>query len=245
MPPVTPKAVVENNRNAWNAGRYDAWVSAFGGIEAEAARIVADPKHPTRRILPYLETVKGRRICCVQGSHGRIAVALAVMGAKAHVIDFSEENRRFASDLAKAANVSVDYDVCDILKARSDAGLETVLITIHSFTPIYYGQPRSVEIGILHDDDTAMADAMLSNTQSLSHRCVERNQPYGPDDDVTHTLKVHAIPRQINNVMLEVRNDLLHCDESIEQIGELLFRLLSGALQHNQSDTDNHNKGPV
>lgn len=55
----------------------------------------------------------------MQGSHGRIAVALALTGAQVQVIDFSEENRRFATELAKAAGVSIDYAVCDILKGDS------------------------------------------------------------------------------------------------------------------------------
>lgn len=120
--------------------------------------------------------------------------------------------------------------VSDILKARSDAGLETVLITIHSFTPIYYGQPRSVEIGILHDDDTAMADAMLSNTQSLSHRCVERNQPYGPQDGVTHSLKLHGMANGLANVMIEVRNDLLSTPQDETALAEELLTMIRPAL---------------
>lgn len=133
----------------------------------------------------------------------------------------------------------------ELLDHRLKSNINTTLVTIHSFTPTMRGKPRAVEVGVLHDRDSRFADQLLVLAPEHPRYAIERNQPYGPDDDVTHTLKVHALPRQINNVMLEVRNDLLDCDESIEQIGELLFRLLSGALQHNQSDSDNHKKGPV
>jgi len=109
--------VTEANRRAWDAGRYDAWLSAFGSVEAEAARIAANPRHVVRRVLPYLAKVSGQRICSVQGSHGRVAVALSILGADVQVIDFSQENRRFACDLASAAGVSIDYAVCDIMQA--------------------------------------------------------------------------------------------------------------------------------
>lgn len=120
--------------------------------------------------------------------------------------------------------------VSDVIKARQNAGMQTVLITVHSFTPIYFGQQRSVEIGILHDDDTAMADAMLANAQSLSHRRVERNQPYGPQDGVTHSLQLHGMANGLANVMLEVRNDLLRSPDDETAMAEELLVLIRPAL---------------
>ncbi|HEY0122826.1 MAG TPA: methyltransferase domain-containing protein [Rhizobium sp.] len=109
--------VTEANQRAWNAQRFNAWVSAFGSPEVEAARIIADPERVLRRLSPYLGEVTGKRICNVQGSHGRIAVALALQGAVVTVVDFSEENRRYALDLAAAAGVTIDYTLCDIMEA--------------------------------------------------------------------------------------------------------------------------------
>ncbi len=137
MKPDMSNNLTESNRKAWNASRYDAWVAAFGGVGIEAQRIVSNPEHPLRRILPYLGALEGKRICSVQGSHGRVAVALAVLGAKVQVIDFSEENRRFAVEMAEAANVSIDYAVCDILEAES-------LDLPHKFDSLV------LELGILH-----------------------------------------------------------------------------------------------
>jgi len=120
--------------------------------------------------------------------------------------------------------------VSDVIKARNAAGLQTVLITIHSFTPVYYGQHRAVEIGILHDDDTAMADAMLANAPALSHRRVERNQPYGPQDGVTHSLRLHGLAHGLANVMIEVRNDLLRSPQEETTMAEELLTLIRPAM---------------
>ena len=81
MKPDMNNKLTETNRKAWNASRYDAWIVAFGSADIEAQRIVSNPEHPLRRILPYLGALEGKRICSVQGSHGRVAVALAVLGA--------------------------------------------------------------------------------------------------------------------------------------------------------------------
>ncbi|WP_457589027.1 N-formylglutamate amidohydrolase [Ensifer canadensis] len=97
-----------------------------------------------------------------------------------------------------------------ILSYRRSTGRPTILVTIHSFTPIYFGERREVEIGILHDSDSRFADAMLSEAQRQTQKyVVKRNQPYGPADGVTHTLLKHGIANSIPNVMIEVRNDLL------------------------------------
>jgi 2-polyprenyl-3-methyl-5-hydroxy-6-metoxy-1,4-benzoquinol methylase len=107
----------DRNRDAWNADRYAAWVGAFGPPEAEAARLIADPAHKLRRLAPYLGDVAGLSICNVQGSHGRVAVALALLGAQATVLDFAEENHRYALALAEAAGVTIDYRLGDVMDA--------------------------------------------------------------------------------------------------------------------------------
>jgi predicted N-formylglutamate amidohydrolase len=89
-----------------------------------------------------------------------------------------------------------------------------VLVTIHSFTPVFHGAPRDVEIGVLHDSDSRLADAMLRDTAHVPWT-VRRNEPYGPKDGVTHTLKEHALEQGHLNVMLEVRNDLI-ADETAQ-----------------------------
>jgi predicted N-formylglutamate amidohydrolase len=97
-----------------------------------------------------------------------------------------------------------------------------IIITIHSFTTIYNGQPRSVEIGILHDMDTRLADAMLQTAHAHTTADVQRNEPYGPEHGVTHTLKEHAIKDGHLNVMLEIRNDLIETAEQQDEMATLL-----------------------
>lgn len=107
---------------------------------------------------------------------------------------------------------------------------QTVLVTIHSFTPVYNDKPRAVEVGILHDSDSRLADAMLKAAANNPAFKVERNAPYGPEDGVTHTLAEHALPRRLLNVMVEVRNDLLADEAGIEAIATWLENILTSAL---------------
>ena len=111
-------STTEANCRAWNARRYDAWLSAFQSPKAEAARIVADPERILRRLLPYLGQVADKRICNVQGSHGRVAVALAYLQADVMVIDFSQENQRFVLELAAAAELRPFFRTVSLLTLR-------------------------------------------------------------------------------------------------------------------------------
>lgn len=122
-----------------------------------------------------------------------------------------------------------------LLAGRRKEGRETVLVTMHSFTPVYRGKARSVEIGILHDADARLADRMLAIAPDLTGRICRRNDPYGPDDGVTHTLKEHGLKNGLMNVMIEVRNDLI-ADRAAElqmaaSLSETIRRALAAIRQ--------------
>ena len=114
---------------------------------------------------------------------------------------------------------------------------QTVLVTIHSFTPVYNGTPRKVEVGILHDTDSRLADAMLKAAQKNPKYITERNAPYGPGDGVTHTLNEHAKPGGHLNVMIEVRNDLIADEKGVSAVAAWLKDILTSALDTLSEDT--------
>lgn len=110
-------------------------------------------------------------------------------------------------------------------------GRAPAVVSIHSFTPIYYGRPRAVELGLLHDVDSRLADAMLNEAAGWSDLVVRRNEPYGPEDGVTHTLRVDAIARGLPNVMIEIRNDLIATPETQAAMAMKLADLVSLAVE--------------
>lgn len=128
----------------------------------------------------------------------------------------------------------VDQIYCPFTKVLDDtisqAASPPVLVTIHSFTKNYMGADRAVEVGILHDTDSRLADAMLALAPAYMGLRVERNQPYGPEDGVTHTLRLHGLPNGLMNVMIEVRNDLLISEAAQKDIAAMLSSLIDAAL---------------
>jgi predicted N-formylglutamate amidohydrolase len=139
------------------------------------------------------------------------------------------------SEADKAERVRIYYTPFDSLLSQTIAATPRqptapVLITVHSFTPVYRGQHRTTEIGILHDSDTRLADAILALAAGHSPLAFRRNDPYGPADGVTHTLKRHGIRNGLMNVMLEIRNDLIAGASQQRDIAAMLAGLLKQAL---------------
>lgn len=106
-----------------------------------------------------------------------------------------------------------------------------VMVTVHSFTPVYFGGKRDLHIGILHDSDSRLADAMLQTAADFTSLDVRRNEPYGPEDGVTHTLIEHGLHHDLLNVMIEVRNDLLALEQDQQIIADLLAKWIAAACE--------------
>ncbi|WP_299769645.1 N-formylglutamate amidohydrolase [uncultured Tateyamaria sp.] len=116
------------------------------------------------------------------------------------------------------------------LAQQIQAHTSPIVITIHSFTPVYDGTVRDVEIGILHDADARLADAFLTTALNNTDLQVQRNAPYGPEHGVTHTLKTHAVPHGHLNVMIEIRNDLIATEAEQLDMANRLSGWTVGAL---------------
>jgi predicted N-formylglutamate amidohydrolase len=115
--------------------------------------------------------------------------------------------------------------------ARRMAALERpIMVTVHSFTPVYFGQRRGVELGIIHDADTTLAKAVLNAALAQTPLNAQLNAPYSAADDVTHTLRLHATPYGLLNVMLEIRNDLLADANAEQAMADTLAPVLLAAI---------------
>ncbi|OZA16862.1 MAG: hypothetical protein B7Y02_02790 [Rhodobacterales bacterium 17-64-5] len=117
-----------------------------------------------------------------------------------------------------------------LIAKRIALGLRPVVVTIHSFTPIYHGKPRRVEFGVIHDSDPHLSVAILNAAHKLTGLQAELNAPYSAADDVTHTLRVQATPYGLPNAMLEIRNDLIATPEAAEMMADQLAAVLNMGL---------------
>ena len=137
-----------------------------------------------------------------------------------------------AERLARTRGIYLPFHaaVRALVAERLALGQSPVIVTVHSFTPVWFGQPRKVELGVLHDRDPAFAEAILARMQTAGGIDARLNEPYSAADDVTHTLRLQATPLGLPNAMLELRNDLIATPEAAEGMAERLAPAITGAI---------------
>ncbi len=104
------------HKKAWEFDAYNFWVRTAGRPEDRAREDVSDPRKMLRRYAAYFDRFEGVRVANICGSCGKKAIPLALLGADVTVFDISEDNRRYALEVAEAAHVRIRFEVCDILE---------------------------------------------------------------------------------------------------------------------------------
>jgi predicted N-formylglutamate amidohydrolase len=98
--------------------------------------------------------------------------------------------------------------IAGLLDQRAAAGRETLLVSLHSFTPAMQGIARPWRYGVLHRDDSALSHATLALLQAELGEVAGDNQPYAMDG-TDNTIPLHADARGLDYLELEVRQDLI------------------------------------
>jgi predicted N-formylglutamate amidohydrolase len=134
---------------------------------------------------------------------------------------------------AREAALFVPYHaaIAEILDARRSAGMPTVLMAIHSFTPDYPGLIRPWPIGIAYHRDARFArlliDGLRADDPTLT---VGDNEPYKVDDESDYTIPVHGEARGLPHVLVEIRNDGLKTAADQEGWADRLVRVVRRLL---------------
>ena len=114
-----------------------------------------------------------------------------------------------------------------LVVSRLAAGVVPVLVSVHSFTPVYHGAERALDFGAIHDGSDALARGILNGVAGLR---AALNEPYSAADGVTHLLRLHALPYDLPHAMLEIRNDLIADDTGVATIADRLAPAIAAAV---------------
>jgi predicted N-formylglutamate amidohydrolase len=97
----------------------------------------------------------------------------------------------------------------EIIEQRRSAGMPTVLVSLHSFTPVYAGIARPWHIGTLYQRDRNLPPLLLKWLRAEGDLVVGDNEPYAVSDETDYTIPVHAEARGLMNTGIEIRQDLI------------------------------------
>lgn len=124
-----------------------------------------------------------------------------------------------------------------LLDARQAAGRETILVTVHSFTPTYKDVVRPWPVGLIHGTDPsftrALLDALKEDDPDLN---AGWNEPYSARNGVTYTLERHGDRRGLPATMIELRHDEVLEPPGIAAWADRLARTLRAARARLRAD---------
>ncbi len=107
--------------------------------------------------------------------------------------------------------------VTEVLAKRVAIG-PCLLISMHSFTPVFNDHQRSVEIGVLFDDYEGLAHQVINRLSTLGFDA-RANEPYsGMSGELMYAATLHGNQHRIPYIEFEVRQDLISTPEGIERI---------------------------
>lgn len=100
--------------------------------------------------------------------------------------------------------------LAQLITARTSVlGRSPILCAMHSFTRVYGGRRRDCDIGVIHGEETEVAERLLHRLKAFDELRVGYNVPYEIDFVGDHTIPVHAVEGGIPYVEIEICQDLI------------------------------------
>lgn len=135
------------------------------------------------------------------------------------------------SEAQKAARVAEIFrPYHDRIEAELDRRLKfsrpTVLIAMHSFTPVYKGAARPWHAGVLYNRDPRLAHLIMALLKREEGLVVGDNEPYSVNDHTDYTIPIHGERRGLHHTAIEIRQDLIADETGQHEWGARLARLL-------------------
>jgi predicted N-formylglutamate amidohydrolase len=101
-----------------------------------------------------------------------------------------------------------------------------VLVSLHSFTPVYAGVTRPWHVAALYQHDTTLPPLLLQAFRAEGDLVVGDNEPYAVNDATDYTIPVHGEARGLVSTGIEIRQDLIADPSGQRQFAERLARIL-------------------
>ena len=105
----------------------------------------------------------------------------------------------------------------------------TVILSIHSFNPIFKNKKRFLEFGILSNKDKNLSSIIIDQLR-LQKLNVGDNKPY-KGNLIGDSMYRHGLRNKLPHALIEVRNDLLSNPTKIKRVSRLLHKTIVNSLK--------------
>jgi predicted N-formylglutamate amidohydrolase len=118
-----------------------------------------------------------------------------------------------------------------LLRTRDDAGRQSVVVSLHSFTPAsLFGKGRPWHLGVMYGRDRRLAAALFQVLGGDPALEVGDNEPYRVTDASDYGIPHYAERPGRLGVLIELRQDEVGTASGVEKMVALLARALPDAL---------------
>jgi predicted N-formylglutamate amidohydrolase len=117
------------------------------------------------------------------------------------------------------------------IEALLNARQHAVYVAMHSFTPLFKGESRAMQVGVLYNRDPRLANIMLDQLRAEPDLVVGDNAPYAVSDETDYGVPMHAERRGLAHVEIEIRQDLIAEKAGQAEWAARFARLLPAALE--------------
>lgn len=143
-------------------------------------------------------------------------------------------NRNLAADAAalRTREIYLPFHraVASALDERTRQGRASVLVAVHSFTPVFKGKARPWHVGLLFNRDDRLGRLMAEEIAPRSDLCLGINEPYAISDATDFTIPYHGEKRGIPHVEIEIRQDLIAAEAGQHEWADMLAQWLTRCL---------------
>jgi predicted N-formylglutamate amidohydrolase len=105
-----------------------------------------------------------------------------------------------------------------------------VYVAMHSFTPVYLGVERQMEVAVLYNRNPRLSVIMAELLGAEGDLAVAENLPYQVSDETDYGVPVHAERDGLDYLEIEIRQDLIADAAGQAAWAERLARLLPLAI---------------
>ena len=116
--------------------------------------------------------------------------------------------------------------IAQLIARRRARARKTLYVAMHSFTPVFMGAARAVEVAVLFNRAPRLSHALANLLRAEGGLVVGENDPYRVTDETDYGVPVHAERGGLDYVEIEIRQDLIADAAGQADWAALLARLL-------------------
>jgi predicted N-formylglutamate amidohydrolase len=131
----------------------------------------------------------------------------------------------------KAARQAAIFDPyhAEIARLIASRAEKPIYIAMHSFTPVYHGVARPMEVALLYNRTPRLSHALAALLRAEGEFAIAENDPYRVSDETDYGVPVHAERGGLDYLEIEIRQDLIEDEAGRAKWAAILARLLPRA----------------